>query len=153
DVPFFVIRSGEIEVVRPSSLGDVVIAAPGQGQFTGEASMLLGRPAMMRLRVSASGEVVQLTRDQVHALIQTDAELSEVLMKALVHRRTELVARGLGDAVLIGSSRLAATLRIREFLTRNGHPFKYLDLDRDAEARTLLGRFHVDPFEIPVLIC
>ena len=61
----------------------------------------------------------------MHGLIQTDAELSEVLMKAFIYRRTELVAQGIGDVLLIGSVRSAATLRIREFLTRNGHPFKY----------------------------
>src|SRR5262245_45892590 len=84
DVPFFVVRAGEIEVVRPSSLGDLVIAVTSAGQFTGEVSMLLGRPAMMRIVARAPGEVIQLTRDQMHALIQTDAELSEVLMSALM---------------------------------------------------------------------
>jgi thioredoxin reductase (NADPH) len=78
----------------------------------------------MRLRVSESGEVVQLTRDQMHALIQADADISEVLMKALIYRRIELVAQGIGDALLIGSAHSAATLRIKAFLTRNGHPFK-----------------------------
>jgi thioredoxin reductase (NADPH) len=107
----------------------------------------------MRVRVSESGEVFQLTRDQMHALIQTDAEMSEVLMKALIYRRIELVAQGIGDVLLIGSVRSAATLRIKEFLTRNRHPFKYLDLDRDADERDLLDRFHVDPAEIPVMIC
>jgi thioredoxin reductase (NADPH) len=107
----------------------------------------------MRLRVSESGEVVQLTRDQMHALIQTDAEMSEVLMRALIHRRIALVAQGIGDVLLIGAARSAATLRIKEFLTRNGHPFKYLDLDRDADVQDLLDRFHVDPAEIPVMIC
>ena len=141
NVPFFVVRAGEIEVVRPSSLGDLVIAVTRPGQFTGEVSMLLGRPAMMRILAREPGEVVQLTRDQMHALIQTDAELSEVLMSALMYRRLALVAQGLGDAVLIGSLHSAATLRVREFLTRNGHPFKYLDLDRDADVRDLLERF------------
>jgi thioredoxin reductase (NADPH) len=153
DVPFFVVKAGEIEAIRPSSLGDLVIAFHRPGQFTGEVSMLLGRPAMMRVRASESGQVVQLTRDQMHALIQTDAELSEVLMKALIYRRIELVAQGIGDALLIGSAHSAATLRIRAFLTRNGHPFKYLDLDCDADVRDLLDRFHVGPAEIPVLIC
>ena len=110
-------------------------------------------PRMMRVRASESGEVVQLTRDQMHALIQTDAEMSEVLMRALIHRRLALVAQGIGDVLLIGSVRSAATLRIKEFLTRNGHPFKYLDLDRDADVQDLLDRFHVDPAELPVVIC
>ena len=144
DVPFFVLKAGEIEVIRPSGLGDLLVAVLRPAQFTGDVSMILGRPAQMRLSVSESGEVVQLTRDQMHALIQTDAEISEVLMRALIHRRIAMVAQGIGDALLIGSAHSAATLRIKAFLTRNGHPFKYLDLDRDADVRDLLDRFRVD---------
>src|SRR5712692_6175096 len=133
NVPFFVLKSGEIEVIRPSALDEILVAIVGPAQFTGDISMILGRPAQMRLRVRDSGEVVQLTRDQMHALIQTDAEISEVL--------------------IIGSVGSGATLRIKQFLTRNGHPFKYLDLDRDADVRQLLDRFHLEPAEIPVVIC
>ena len=74
-------------------------------------------------------------------------------MKALIYRRIELVAQGIGDVLLIGSAHSAATLRIKAFLTRNDHPFKYLDLDRDADVRDLLDRFRVEPAELPVLIC
>ena len=153
NVPFFVVKAGEIEVIRPSGLGDLPIAVVHANQFTGDISMILGRPAQMRLRVSEPGEVVQLTRDQMHALIQTDAEIGTVLMTALINRRIELVAQGIGDALLIGSAHSAATLRIKAFLTRNDHPFKYLDLDRDADVRDLLDRFRVEPAELPVLIC
>jgi thioredoxin reductase (NADPH) len=152
NVPFFVLKAGEIEVIRPSALEEILIAVVRPAQFTGDISMILGRPAQMRLRVSDSGEVVQLTRDQMHALIQTDAEISEVLMRALIHRRLAMVARGIGDVLLIGSAGTGATLRIKQFLTRNGHPFRYLDLERDADVRQLLDRFHVAPVEIPVVI-
>ena len=69
DVPFFVLKAGEIEVIRPSGLGDLPVAVLGPAQFTGDISMILGRPAQMRLSVKNSGEVVQLTRDRMHALI------------------------------------------------------------------------------------
>ena len=153
NVPFFVLKAGEIEAIRPSGLGDLLIAVLSPGQFTGDVSMILGRPAQMRVRVSRSGEVVQLTREQMHALIQTDAEMSDLLMRALIHRRIRMVARGIGDVLLIGSVWSAATLRIKQFLTRNGHPFNYLDLDRDADVPDLLDRFQLDPDEIPVMIC
>lgn len=152
NVPFFVVMAGEIEVIRPSGLGAVLIATVRANQFTGDISMILGRPAQMRLCASESGEVVQLTRDQMHSLIQTDAEIGAVLMKTLIYRRIELVAQGIGDALLIGSAHSAATLRIKAFLTRNDHPFKYLDLDRDADVRDLLDHFRVKPTELPVLI-
>jgi len=153
NVPFFVLKAGEIEVIRPSALDEILVAIVRPAQFTGDISMILGRPAQMRLRVRDSGEVVQLTGDQMHALIQNDAEISEVLMSAFIHRRVAVIAQGIGDVLLIGSVGSGATLRIKQFLTRNGHPFKYLDLDRDADVRQLLDRFRVEPAGIPVVIC
>jgi thioredoxin reductase (NADPH) len=47
----------------------------------------------------------------------------------------------------------AGTLRVKEFLTRNGHPYHYIDLDKDAEAQDLLDKFHVTAHDVPVLIC
>jgi thioredoxin reductase (NADPH) len=152
-VPFFVVRSGEIEIIRPSSLGDMLVAAHGPGKFTGEANLILGRRSLMRARAAAAGEVIELTREQLLGLVQTDPEISEILMRAFIYRRLELVAHGLGDVILVGSVHSAATLRIKEFLSRNGHPFRYIDLDRDAEVQDLLDRFHVAVSDIPVLIC
>ena len=115
--------------------------------------MITGRRALARARVSEPGEVIELDRSQLLALVQTDAELSEILMRAFILRRVELIARGFGDVVLIGSTHCAGTLRVKEFLTRNGHPYPYIDLDRDADAQELLDRFHVSAADVPVLIC
>jgi thioredoxin reductase (NADPH) len=152
-VPVFVVVSGELQALRPADGGDTLIVSHHAGQFSGEANMITGRRALGRLRVSEAGEVIQLDREQLLALIQTDAELSEILMRAFVLRRLELIARHLGDVVVIGSGHSAGTLRVKEFLTRNGHPFQYIDLDRDREAQELLDRFHIGVGDIPVLIC
>jgi len=152
-VPLFVVLSGEIEVLMPSEAGEEVIVAHRPGQFTGEGNMITGRRALARLRVSSDGEVTELTRDQVLSLVQTDAELSEILMRAFILRRGELIAGGFGDVVVVGSLHCAGTLRVKEFLTRNGHPHHYIDLDRDADAQELLDRFRVSAADVPVLIC
>jgi thioredoxin reductase (NADPH) len=152
-VPFFVVASGEVQALRPSGATDILIVAHGPGQFSGEANMITGRRAMARLRASEPGEVIQLEREQLLALIQTDAELSEILMRAFMLRRLELIAHEFGDVVVIGSAHCAGTLRVKEFLTRNGHPFHYVDLDRDAEAQAVLDQFHVSAADVPVLIC
>ncbi len=151
-VPFFVLTEGEIEIIRPSTLGDTLVAIHHPGHFTGEANMFLGRRSLMRARVSEPGEVIQLTREQLFGLVQTDAEIGAILMRAFIYRRVELTAQGIGDVILVGSRHSASTLRIKEFLTRNGHPFKYIDLDQDVDVQTLLDRFHVAPADIPVLI-
>jgi thioredoxin reductase (NADPH) len=87
------------------------------------------------------------------SLVQTDAELGEILMRAFILRRVELVAAGVGDVVLMGSTYSADTLRIKEFLMRNGHPYSYIDLERDPEVQNLLDSFKVSASEIPVLVC
>jgi len=152
-VPFFVVLSGEIEAVRPTDRMETLIVRHQAGQFSGEAAMLSGQRALGRLRVSASGEVIQLTREELLSFIQNDAQLSEILMRAFILRRLELIARDLGDVVVIGSSHSAGTLRVKEFLTRNGHPFQYIDLDRDRTAQELLDHFQVTVADIPVVIC
>jgi len=152
-VPFFVVKRGHVEIVRPSALGDVVVATHGPGHFTGEVNMLLGRPALMRASTAEDSDLVELTRDDLLRLVQTDAEISDIIMRAYMYRRTQLLSQGLGDVIVVGSVHSSATLRIREFLTRNGHPYAYVDLDRDPDVQMLLDRFHVGADDIPVLIC
>jgi thioredoxin reductase (NADPH) len=152
-VPFFVVLSGEIQVLRPSARTEALIITQRAGQFTGEGTMLTGRRALTRIRAIESGEVIELDREPLLGIIQTDAELSDIFMRAFILRRIELIAGGYGDVVLIGSTHCAGTLRVEEFLTRNGHPFHYIDLDRDADAQDLLDRFHVTAADVPVLIC
>ena len=115
--------------------------------------MLSGRPALLRARAGESGEVIELDREHFLALVQTDSQLSELIMRAFILRRVELIAHGLGDVVLVGSNHCSGTLRVKEFLTRNGHPYSYIDLDRDADVQDLLDRFHVVAADVPVLIC
>jgi thioredoxin reductase (NADPH) len=153
DVPFFVVVSGEVQALRPTGGTEIVIAVHGSRQFSGEAIMITGRRAIGRLRVSEPGEVIQLEREQLLALIQTDAELSEILMRSFMLRRLELIAHDFGDVVVLGSTHCSGTLRVKEFLTRNGHPFHYIDLDRDADAQALLDQFQVSAADVPVLIC
>ncbi len=152
-VPFFVVTAGRVEVVRPSGSTETLVAVHGPGQFTGEVNMLSGRPTLVRSRTIESGEVIELDREQLLALVQTDSELSELIMRAFILRRVELIARGFGNVVLLGSNHCAGTLRVKEFLTRNGHPYSYIDLDRDAGVQDLLDRFQVTAADVPVLIC
>jgi thioredoxin reductase (NADPH) len=152
-VPFFVVTAGQIEIVQPSGSVETLVVVHGPGAFTGEANMLMGRRSLTRCRVVESGEVIELTRDQVLGLIQNDAEIGDILMRAFIYRRLELIAQGIGDVVLIGSKHSAATLRVKEFLNRNGHPFANVDVEQDTDFQDLLDRFHVAIEEIPVLIC
>jgi thioredoxin reductase (NADPH) len=151
--PFFVVISGELEVVRPIGIIETLLLIVRAGQFTGEISTLSGRSAIARIRARQDGEVIQLGHESFLTLVQTDAQLSEILMLAFILRRVELLAQGIGDATVVGSSHSADTLRIKEFFTRNGHPYTYIDLERDADVQNLLDHLHVSVAETPVVIC
>ena len=152
-LPFIVVVQGQIEIIHPSDKGETLIQILGPGQFTGELNLLSGRRALARARVREPGEVVEISRDQLLLLVQTDFELSEILMRAFILRRVALMDQGLGDVVLIGSQFCSGTLQVKQFLARNAHPYSYIDLENDAEAQHLLDRFNVSVNDIPILIC
>ena len=152
-VHLYVILRGELDIVRPDGDGESLVVRHQQGNFTGETAMLSGRRALATARVRGDGEVVDIPPSALRNLMVTDAELSELFMRAFILRRVTLISNHLGDAVVVGSRHCARTLGLREFLTRNGHPYLYLDVEEDEGARALVERFQIGPQDIPVLIC
>ena len=150
---FFVVVSGELEILRPSGTVETLVTVHRSGQFTGEVGTLSGRRTMFRVRATKPGKVIELDRRHMLTLVQTDAELGEILMRAFILRRAELITAGVGDTVLIGSKYSADTLRIKEFLMRNGHPYSYIDLEHDPDVQNMLDSFRLAANEIPVVIC
>jgi thioredoxin reductase (NADPH) len=152
-VPFFVLLSGSMEIVQPGLEGDVAIATHGPGEFTGEMTMISGQRCLVLGRVTDGGEFQEISGEGLRAIVATDAELSEIFMRAFILRRLALIARGQGNLILMGSRHCANTLRLREFLARNAHPYTYVDLDTDKTSQELLDRFAVKMSEVPVVIC
>jgi thioredoxin reductase (NADPH) len=150
---FFVVTKGKIDILSVSGSTESLVVTLTPGQFTGEVNLLAGRRGFTRIRASELGEVIEVQREQLLKLIQTDSELSDILMRAFILRRVELISHQIGDVVLLGSTYSPETLRIREFLTRNGYPHAYIDLDQNPEAQELLDRFHVGVQDVPVVIC
>jgi thioredoxin reductase (NADPH) len=149
----FVVTAGSIETIRMVGEVEEVIVTHGVGSFTGEIAVLSGRRGLARNRAREAGEVIEVDRHQLIALVQTDSELSDIFMRAFILRRVAVIAHGSADLVLLGSRHSAGTLLIKEFLTRNGQPLTYIDLEQDADAQELLDRFEIGVADVPVLIC
>jgi thioredoxin reductase (NADPH) len=152
NIPFFVLLSGSMDIVQPDFKGERTVAVHGPGEFTGEMTMISGRHSLVRGRVTEAGEFLEVSGDGLRSLVARDAELSEIFMRAFILRRLQLVSRNQGNVVLLGSRHSANTLRLREFLTRNEHPYTYVDLDVDKSSEELLDRFNVKAEEIPVVV-
>lgn len=150
---FFIVVSGYLNILRAFEDTEEVVAVVSSGAFTGELNVLSGRRGLVRIRAGEPSEVIEFSREHLLSLIQTDSELSDIFLRAFILRRLELITRGIGNVVFIGSIHSLETLRIKEFLSRNGHPYSYIDLDRDAEVQELMDRFSISEGDLPVLIC
>jgi thioredoxin reductase (NADPH) len=152
-VPLLLVLEGEVEAVREFDGSDTLLAVHGPGQFTGEVNMISGRRSVGQIRARMAGRAVRVASDRLVELVATDPELGDVLMRAFLLRRVELVRQHVGDVVVIGSTHCAGTLRLQEFLSRNGHPFSMIDLDTDAQSQRVLDHFQVSVADVPVVIC
>jgi thioredoxin reductase (NADPH) len=148
-----VILSGSVEIVRPGMAGEELVVIHTPGHFAGEMSTLRGLGSLVRARVREAGEILAIDEQQLRAIVQTDAELSELFMRAFILRRVGLIGTEGGDVILIGSHHSAGTLRLQQFLTRNGFPYVNLDVDRDPSVQELLDRFHVSVDDVPIVVC
>ena len=149
----FVVLDGSIEVVSPSPAGERPLSIHEAGGFAGEITALSGTSSLLRGRARTAARVLELDRAALRVVIAADADLSELLMRAFILRRTRLISQDQGDVVLLGSRHSAGTLRVKEFLTRNGHPHTTIDVEHDPAAQALLDEFHVDVADVPVVVC
>lgn len=153
EVPFYVLLSGKLEIVQPSIDGERLITTHNAGAFTGEMTMISGQHSLVLGRVTEAGEFLELQPEALHSLIARDADINEILMRAFILRRLELIRGGYANVILMGSRHSAQTLQLREFLSRNGHPYVYVDLDTDQASQKLLDRFEIKPSDVPVVLC
>src|SRR6267142_1760337 len=149
----FVVVSGQLHILQVSNNQEHIVAICNPGMFTGELNVLSGRRGLVRIRAAEKSELIEIEREALQALVETASELSDIFLRAFILRRLELIAREVGDIVLIGSSHSLDTLRIKEFLTRNYQPYSYIDLERDSEVQEMLDHFSLSIDDLPVLIC
>jgi thioredoxin reductase (NADPH) len=151
--PMLVVLSGSIEVVQTGMSGEVLVTVHSAGSFAGEMSTLQGVGSLVRTRVREAGDVLVIPEEHLRTIVQTDAELSELFMRAFILRRVGLIDSQAGDIILLGSSQSAGTLRLQQFLTRNAFPFVNLDVNTDPSAHAMLERFHINVDDVPVVLC
>jgi thioredoxin reductase (NADPH) len=153
DHGIFIVLSGSIEIVGVANGNESILSVLKPGEFTGDISQLSGRRSLVLCRASETSELLEIDRLSLRRIMQTDAVLGDVFLRAFVLRRIFLIANAVGDAVLIGSNLSNDTWRLRTFLGRNAHPYTYLDVDVDIEIQVALDHFSLRVTDIPVLIC
>jgi thioredoxin reductase (NADPH) len=148
------ILAGKVDITQRHESGrrDHIVTH-GPGGFMGELAQLAGRPALVDAHAQGAVEAVIIPPDRLRALLIAEAELGERIMRALILRRVGLLETGAGGPVIVGRAENGDVLRLEGFLRRNGHPHLRLDPETDPEAKALIERFHVDPGQLPIVLC
>jgi thioredoxin reductase (NADPH) len=149
-----IILSGEVNVTRHDFLDNhTPITVHGVGAFLGELAQLAGRPALVDAYAQGPVDALVIPPDQLRALLIAEAELGERIMRALILRRVGLLEAGSGGPLIVGRTSNSDVLRLEGFLRRNGHPQQRLDPETDTCAKALIERFHIDPGQLPIVLC
>jgi thioredoxin reductase (NADPH) len=121
------------------------------GRFLGELNMLTGQAMYLTAVVREGGEVLAIPRERLKEVVTEEPNLSDVILKAFLARRSYMMRTGLGLRI-IGSRRSVDVARLREFAARNRVPHVWIELEQDPTAEALLERFGAKPSEAPVTV-
>jgi len=150
----FVVLAGTISVTAHDYFDrHEPIVRHGKGNFLGELAQLAGRPALADAVAEEAVEALIIPPERLRALMVAEADLGERIMRAMILRRvTHLQAEG-SATVILGRADNGDVLRLEVFLRRNGHPHQLLDPETDPPAKVLIERFHIDPAQLPIVLC
>jgi thioredoxin reductase (NADPH) len=146
--------SGRISVTQNAGLDQrEVIVTYQPGQYMGELAQLSDRPSLVDADALEPVEAYVIRADRLRDLLVQEADLGERIMRALILRRMGLLASGRSGPIIIGPADNPDVLRLQGFLRRSAQPYHALDSDSDGCAITLIGRFHIDPNHLPIVLC
>ena len=149
-----VILAGRVAVTAHDYLGvRRQIVTHAEGNFIGELAELAGRPALVDATAEEAVEALVIAPDRLRALMIAEAELGERIMRALILRRMAILQSGVGGPIILGRAENGDVLRLEGFLRRNAQPHQLLNPETDEPAKALIERFHIDPGQLPIVLC
>ncbi|AFY69839.1 cyclic nucleotide-binding protein [Thalassoporum mexicanum PCC 7367] len=152
---FFVVLEGAIDILQHAGAeGDkpVQITRHMPGEFTGDTDMLSTRAAVIYAQAVGKTKVIRITPQKLQRVVVENSELSDLILRTFLIRRTALTASQLSPVKVIGSRFSQDTFRIKEFLSKNGQPYMWVDIDADEGVYQILESFGVKPDETPIIL-
>ena len=148
-----ILFSGRVDITHREASGSVqTIVSHGPGEFIGELAQMAGRPALVDATAIEPVQALVMQPNRLRSLFVAEADLGERIMRALILRRVGLLETQAGP-IIVGHADNGDVLRLQVFLRRSGHPQRLLDPTTDPDAKALIERFHVDPGQLPIVLC
>ncbi|MCW2571571.1 MAG: Thioredoxin-disulfide reductase, partial [Frankiales bacterium] len=149
---FYVVLSGEVEIVVRADGNEEVIARHTAGRFLGELNLLTGQRVFVTARVVEPGEVLVVPAQTLRQVLATKPGLGDTILAAFLARRSILLTGAAASTRVIGSRYSPESLRLREFLSRSRIPHEWVDADSHTDVEDFLRELGIVPDELPVVI-
>jgi thioredoxin reductase (NADPH) len=154
DMKFFIVKSGEVEIVDYSGDQPKTLAIHRKGQFTGDISHVTGLPAIVSAIARGDCEVYEVTGDALRRALNQCPAISDIILQAFIARRQLLrESPDFTGLRVIGSRYSPDTFRVRDFLSKNRILFTWVDVETDPNVHRLLKQFGVTEQDTPVVAC
>jgi thioredoxin reductase (NADPH) len=154
DFKFFIVKSGEVEIVDHSGDQPKTVTVHHKGQFTGDVSHLTGNPAVVSAVARGDTEVYEVSGDTLRRILNQCPTAGDIILQAFIARRQLLRASADFTGLrVIGSRYSSDTFRVRDFLAKNRVLFTWTDVETDPNVDLLLKGFGVSEADTPVVAC
>jgi len=137
EADMFVVLEGSINVytnndrTEPESLIELLPL-----QFTGDLNLLNDQPPLVSARTSADHtRLLRISRQNLRQLMRAEGDIANLITQAFIWRRIGLVSQSKTGVVLFGNEGEAETLKVQQFLSRNGYSFRLVQDQPPAAAR------------------
>src|SRR5207253_7080162 len=154
DPKFFVIKSGELEIIDVTGDQPKTIRVQGPGDFTGDIGHLTGSPKVVSAIARSDCEVYEMSEADLRKVLNQDPQISDLILQAFIARR-QLMRESpeFTGLRVIGSRYSPDSFRVRDFLAKNRVLFTWVDLETDPEVDKVLKQFNVTEADTPVIAC
>ena len=128
EASMFVVLTGSIEVYTDNGRNQhesLIELHPLQ--FTGELNLLNDQPPLVSARTSAANtRLLCISKQKLRHLMRAEGEIANLITQAFIWRRIGLVSHCKTGVILYGQEGEAETLKLQQFLTRNGYPYRLI---------------------------
>src|SRR4051812_4197109 len=139
---FFVVKSGEIEIIDETGDAPKSVTTHAAGGFSGDIDHLTGNPSVVSGVARTEGEALEISTQRLREVLNQLPHLSDIILQAFIARRQLLrESESFIGLRVIGSRYSQDTFRIRDFLAKNHVLFTWLDLENDPAVAKMLEQF------------
>lgn len=147
-----VLLEGTIDIIEGfGGLHEAVIITYGPREFLGEMGLLTGQGVYVTGVAKSQGRILRIPIGQVRAIMFEEPDLSELILRAFLLRRSRMTTLGSGP-ILVGPRYDDDTRRLIATLARNRVSSRWLEPESSPDAEALMSELDVSIEQLPIVV-